>query len=202
MKFYCTRTSVLSVSNVLVCGGPARWQHSRDAGGPSAAPKVCARHGHELMGCESPVGVTSLLHLTRITTSRRQGQGREVLSEGSRSAKVRADGQKSHRRPSARASQHLMTKPTGTVHRVNAAVVHGKFMFLLGEICEGWRREPIVDGARRARWRTKAQAHRGVVTQCERNRQQPRATHAAPCAAMRTVISQKSAKAVLAGATR
>ena len=73
---------------------------------------------------------------------------------------MRADGQKSHRRPSARASQHLMTKPTDTVHRVNAAVVHGEFMFLLGEICEGWRREPIVDRARRAGWRTKAQASR------------------------------------------
>ncbi len=34
-----------------------------------------------------------------ITTSRRQGQIREELSEGSLSAKLRADGQKSHRRP-------------------------------------------------------------------------------------------------------
>jgi hypothetical protein len=48
---------------------------------------------------------------------------------------VRADEQKSHRRPSLRASQHKMTKPTRTVDRVNAAVVHGKLMFLLGEIC-------------------------------------------------------------------
>ena len=175
------------------------WQ---GPGGPSVPAQVCARHGHELMGCKSPVGVTSLSHVTRITTSRWQGQAREVLSEGSRSAKVRADGQKSHRRPSARASQHLMTKPTGTVHRVNAAVVHGKFMFLLGEICEEWRREPIVDRARRARWRTKAQASRGVVTQDERSGQQPRPAHAAPRAAMRAVTSQKSAKAVLVGVTR
>ena len=182
-------------SRALTSCSPARFS-------ASGAARVCARHGHELMGCESPVGVTSLLHLTRITTSRRQGQGREVLSEGSRSAKVRADGQKSHRRPSARASQHLMTKPTGTVHRVNAAVVHGKFMFLLGEICEGWRREPIVDKARRALWRIKAQAHREVVARCERRGQQPRPTNAAPRAAMRGVTSQKSAKAVLAGATR
>lgn len=115
---------------------------------------------------------------------------------------MRADGQKSHRRPSARASQHLMTKPTDTVHRVNAAVVHGKFMFLLGEICEGWRREPIVDRARRAGWRIKAQASRGVVTRDERSGQRPRPTHAAPRAAMRGVTSQKSAKAVLAGVTR
>ena len=48
---------------------------------------------------------------TEITTSRRQGQTREGMSGGSPSAKVRADGQKSHRRPSPRASQHKMTKP-------------------------------------------------------------------------------------------
>ena len=34
-----------------------------------------------------------------ITTSRRQGQTREGMSEGSLSANVRADEQKSHRRP-------------------------------------------------------------------------------------------------------
>ncbi len=50
---------------------------------------------------------------TTITTSRRQGQPREGLSEESPSAKVRADGQKAHRRLSLRASQHKMTKPTG-----------------------------------------------------------------------------------------
>ncbi len=50
---------------------------------------------------------------TNITTSRRQGQVREGLSEGSPSAKVRADEQKSHRRLSLRASQHKMMKPTG-----------------------------------------------------------------------------------------
>lgn len=33
------------------------------------------------------------------------------------------------------ASQHMMAKPFGTVSKVNAAVVHGKIMFLLGEIC-------------------------------------------------------------------
>lgn len=45
------------------------------------------------------------------TTKRRQGQTREGMSEGSPSAKVRADGQKPHRRLSPRASQHKMTKP-------------------------------------------------------------------------------------------
>ena len=48
-----------------------------------------------------------------ITTSRRQGPLREGWSEGSPSAKVRADEQKSHRRLSLRVSQHKMTKPTG-----------------------------------------------------------------------------------------
>lgn len=40
--------------------------------------------------------------LTIVTTSRRQWQYCEVLSEGSPSAKLRADGQKSHKRPSSR----------------------------------------------------------------------------------------------------
>ncbi|MBP1153179.1 hypothetical protein JOD69_005056 [Methylocaldum sp. RMAD-M] len=48
-----------------------------------------------------------------VTTSRRQGQLREEWSEGSPSAKVRADEQKPHRRLSLRVSQHMMTKPAG-----------------------------------------------------------------------------------------
>ena len=91
------------------------------------------------------MGVTDSSHAARITTSRRQGQGREDLSEGSRSAKVRAEGHELHRRLSLRASQHWMTKPTDAVDRVNAAVVHGKFMLLLGEICLGWRCERDVE---------------------------------------------------------
>ena len=72
-----------------------------------------ARHGRELMGCKSPVGVPALSEKMMVTTSRRQGQSREGLSEGSPSANVRADGQKPHRRLSSRASQHNMTKPAG-----------------------------------------------------------------------------------------
>jgi len=61
---------------------------------------VYAQHGHELMGCKSPVGEPKLTHHESIiTTSRRQGQTREGMSEGSPSAKLRADEQKSHRRP-------------------------------------------------------------------------------------------------------
>ena len=71
---------------------------------------------------------------TEITTSRQQRQLREGRSGGSPSAKVRADEQKLHRRPSSRASQHMMTKPTGTRDRLNAAVVHRESMHLFGEI--------------------------------------------------------------------
>ncbi len=61
---------------------------------------VYAQHGHELMGCKSPVGEPKLIHHESIiTTSRRQGQIREEMSEGSPSANLRADEQKSHRRP-------------------------------------------------------------------------------------------------------
>ena len=76
---------------------------------------VYARHGHELMGCKSPVGDSALSIETMITTSRRQGHHREVLSGGSPSANVRADGQKLHRRPGLWASQHNMTKPSGVM---------------------------------------------------------------------------------------
>ena len=50
-------------------------------------------------------------------------------------ANVRADEQKSHRRPSLRVSWHDITKPRVCGDRVNAAVVHGRFTFLSGEIC-------------------------------------------------------------------
>jgi hypothetical protein len=80
---------------------------------------------------------------TNNSTSRRQGRLREEGSEGSPMANVRADGQKPHIRLSLRASQPHMAKPTGSGGRVNAAVVHGKFMrsrsgpgqALSGEIC-------------------------------------------------------------------
>jgi hypothetical protein len=69
------------------------------------------------------------------STSPRQGRKGDRPSGGSLAADVRADGQKPHTRLSSRASQHHMTKPTGSGDRVNAAVVHGKFTFLSGEIC-------------------------------------------------------------------
>jgi hypothetical protein len=72
---------------------------------------------------------------TTKSTSRRQGREGDRPSEGSRSANVRADEQKPHTRLSSWASWHNTTKPTGSGGRVNAAVVHGKFMSLSGEIC-------------------------------------------------------------------
>ncbi len=76
--------------------------------------RVCAQHGRDVMGWESPVGVPTCLHdEDMITTSRRQGQDREGLFGGSRRANVRGDGQKLHRRPGLRASWHLMAKPIG-----------------------------------------------------------------------------------------
>jgi hypothetical protein len=69
------------------------------------------------------------------STSQRQGCLREEGSEGNPIANVRDDEQKPHIKLSLRASWHNTTKPTGSGGRVNAAVVHGKFTFLSGEIC-------------------------------------------------------------------
>ena len=59
--------------------------------------------GMNLWGVSPPVGEPKLIHDgSMLTTSRRQGQTREGMSEGSPSAKLRAYGQKRHRRPSRR----------------------------------------------------------------------------------------------------
>src|SRR5512137_362951 len=89
------------------------------------------------MECKSPVQEPIVLMFmnTIKSTSRRQGWEGDRPSEGSRSANVRADGQKPHTRLSSWASWHNTTKPAGSGSRVNAAVVHGKFTSLSGEIC-------------------------------------------------------------------
>ena len=68
------------------------------------------------------------------TTSRRQGQPREVLSEGSRrqTCEPRNTNAIGGRVPGA--SQHSMTKPFGSGDTVNGAVAQGKFTLLSGEI--------------------------------------------------------------------
>ena len=113
---YVGSSSASSVPNVLghiLCLFCDAQRPSSAAGEPrSGMPVSCrlvyARHGHELMGCKSPVGVPTLSHWTMTTTSRRQGRSREGRSGGSPSAKVRADEQKSHRRPGPGASQRNM----------------------------------------------------------------------------------------------
>ena len=80
-------------------------------------------------GKKSPVREPMMFMFMNTTksTSRRQGREGDRPSEGSRSANVRADGQKPHTRLSPWASWHNTTKPAGSGGRVNAAVVHGKF---------------------------------------------------------------------------
>jgi len=78
--------------------------------------------------------VFMLMNTTK-STSGRQGRKGDRPSEGSRSTNVRADEQKPYTRLSPWASWHNTTKPEGSWGRVNAAVVHGKFTFLSGEIC-------------------------------------------------------------------
>jgi len=100
---------------------------------------VCALHGHELMGCKSPVRFPVRSHVMTITksTSRRQGRKGDRPSEGSRRANLRVDGQKSHIRPNPWAREHNIPKPDRiTWGMVNAAIVQGKFMFLPGEVCQ------------------------------------------------------------------
>ena len=64
------------------------------------------------------------------------------MSERSPSANLRADEQKSHRRPNPWAREHNIPKPVRrTWGLVNAAVVQGKIMSLPGEICQ--RRGPV-----------------------------------------------------------
>ncbi len=70
------------------------------------------------------------------STSQRQGQKGDLMSEGSLSANLRADGQKPHIRPNPWAREHNIPKPGRiTWGMVNAAVVQGKIMLLPGEIC-------------------------------------------------------------------
>jgi hypothetical protein len=139
---------------------------------------------------------------TTKSTSRRQGREGDRPSEGSRSANVRADGQKPHTRLSPWASWHNTTKPEGSWDRVNAAVVHGKFTFLSGEIClpcgrtimsiirEGWTRQSKTPAC--------PFAVGGYESLMEsRNRQRLMTNPAAPCMATCRVRKQKSAEGIV-----
>uniref|UniRef100_UPI0013FE4474 hypothetical protein n=1 Tax=Candidatus Thiosymbion oneisti TaxID=589554 RepID=UPI0013FE4474 len=69
---------------------------------------------------------------TTVTTSRRQGQTGAGMSEGSPSANVRADEQKSQRRRGPRARQHQLTKAARSRGEGKGG---GKFKFVSGERC-------------------------------------------------------------------
>ena len=140
---------------------------------------------------------------TNKSTSRRQGRLREEGSEGSPLAKVRADEQKPHRRLSPWVSLHNITKPTGSGGRVNAAVVHGKFTFLSGEICASRDRRFMRKGRNRFIRVTKYPAHPSAVDRCEfplgktQNRQQLMILPVAPCMETCRVNTQKSADGIV-----
>ncbi len=69
------------------------------------------------------------------TTSRRQGHHREVWSEGSRRQTCEPRNTKVIGGRVPGASQHHMTKPSGSGNTVNGTVAQGKFTLLSGEVC-------------------------------------------------------------------
>jgi len=149
--------------------------------------------------------VVKLMDTTK-STSRRQGRLREEGSEGSPMANVRADGQKPHTRLSSWASWHNTTKPAGSGGRVNAAVVHGKFTSLSGEICLPCGRR-LMSKIRKGFTRmTKNPACPFAVGGYEslrepRNRQRLMRNPAAPWMATSWVSKQKSAEGIVGHTT-
>jgi len=115
---------------------------------------------------------------------------------------VRADGQKPHIRLSLRASQHDMTKPTGSGDRVNAAVVHGEFTLLSGEICAICDRRFMREIRKRSIRLTKDQAYPLAGGGYEslkretRNRQRLMINPIAPDMETYLVSTQKSAEGI------
>ncbi len=139
---------------------------------------------------------------TTKSTSRRQGREGDRPSEGSRSAYVRADGQKPHTRLSPWASWHNTTKPAGSGGRVNAAVVHGKFTSLSGEICLPCGRRLMSEIRKGFTRMTKNPACPFAVDGDEssmepQNRQRLMRNPAAPWMATSRVGNQKSAEGIV-----
>ena len=140
---------------------------------------------------------------TNKSTSRRQGRLRDEGSEGSPMANVRDDGQKPHRRLSSWASWHNTTKPTGSWGRVNAAVVHGKFTFISGEICASRNRRCMREIRRRSIRLTNDPAYSVAVGGYEslqretQNRQQLMVNPIAPFMETCGVSTQKSAEGIV-----
>lgn len=139
---------------------------------------------------------------TTKSTSRRQGRKGDRPSEGSRRAKVRADEQKPHTRLSSWASWHNTTKPAGSRGRVNAAVVHGKFTFLSGEICLPSGRRLMIRTRKGFTRMTKNPAYPLAVDGYEssrepQNRQRLMTNPAAPWMATSWMSKQKSAEGIV-----
>jgi hypothetical protein len=115
---------------------------------------------------------------------------------------VRDDEQKPHIRLSFRASWHNTTKPAGSGGKVNAAVVHGKFTSLSGEIylpCGRMLMSKIRKGFTR---KTKNLAFPFAVDGYEssrepQNRQRLMTNPAAPGIATYRVSKQKSAEGIV-----
>lgn len=134
--------------------------------------------------------------LTIVTTSRGQGQYREVLSGGSLSAKLRADGQKSHKRPSSRGE----LAPDNETHRFEeygkcgscAATVH---VLIWGDLFnERWRGSKMNDSWATvlnvlATWRLSAKIRANLIATLP--------SSIAPVRATVQVIKQKSADGIL-----
>ena len=96
-----------------------------------------------------------------------------------------------------------MTKPTGSKGRVNAAVVHGKFTFLSGEICASRDRRFMRTIPERSNRLTKDPAYPVAVGGYEslqretRNRQQLMSNLIAPDMETHLVSTQKSAEGIV-----
>ena len=137
------------------------------------------------------------------STSRRQGREGDRPSEGSRSANMRADEQKPHRRLSSWASWHNTTKPTGSGSRVNVAVVHGKLTFLSGELCASRNRRGMREIRRRSIRLTNDPAYSVAVGGYEslqretQKRQQLMINPIAPFMETCGVSTQKSAEGIV-----
>jgi len=115
---------------------------------------------------------------------------------------VRADGQKPHTRLSPWASWHNTTKPAGSGGRVNAAVVHGKFTSLSGEIylpCGRKIMSKIREGlTQQSKTPACPFAVGGYESSMEtRNKQRLMTNPAAPGMATYRVSQQKSAEGIV-----
>ena len=139
---------------------------------------------------------------TNKSTSRRQGRKGDRPSEGSRSANVRDDEQKPHRRFSSWASRHNTSEAHRFGSRINAAFVHGKFTFLSGEICAS-RDRRFMRGIRNRSIRfNNDPAYSAAVGGYEslwetQNRQQLMSISIAPFVETRRVNTQKSAEGIV-----